>query len=196
MPTRRPDYHEGGFYHFFNRGAHRVALFREHDNYVFVLRKMKTYVPAFDLAIIAYGLMPNHYHLLVRQDGRHPARLLPQRVFNRLSKAYNRRYGHSGTLFEGPYKVAVVEDRAHLPHACRHIHANPVRDGLVCEPGAWQYSNYREWVGERGGALVDRAFVRAFFPSAGDYRAFVGDYLSGLVGGGECPDVLGVEGWG
>lgn len=121
--------------------------------------------------------MPNHYHLLVRQDGEQAAGLLPQRVFNSYSKAYNKRYGHSGTLFEGPYKAHQIERDDHLLHLCRYIHSNPVKHGLVSRPGEWPYSNYPEWIGLRSGKLVDRAFVETHFPSPADYQEFVCDYL-------------------
>ena len=138
-----------------------------------VLRKVKAYCRSLTLVPIAYCLMPNHYHFLIRQDGEHPAGLLPQRVFNSYSKAYNKRYEHSGTLFEGNYKVILVESEAHLLHLCRYIHANPVKHGLVADAAEWPYSNYLEWIGERDGTLVDRDFVQDRFPLAQDYREFV-----------------------
>ena len=176
MP-RRPAYVPGHYYHFYNRGAHRTSIFHEEDNYIFVLRKVKSYCSSLALAPVAYCLMPNHYHLLIRQDGEDRAGLLPQRVFNSYSKAYNKRYEHSGTLFEDNYRVVLVEDKAHLLHLCRYIHANPVKHGLVPDLAEWPYSNYLEWIGERNGTLVDHDFVRAHFPSASDYRDFVRDYL-------------------
>jgi REP element-mobilizing transposase RayT len=177
MPVKRPEYLPGHYYHFYNRGAHRLSIFREEDNYIFVLRKVKTYCRALTLTPIAYCLMPNHYHFLMRQDGEQRAGLLPQRVFNSYSKAYNKRYEHSGTLFEDNYKVIPVEDQAHLLHLCRYIHANPIKHGLVTDPEGWSYSNYMEWIGERDGTLVDRNFVREHFQSAEDYREFVLDYI-------------------
>jgi REP element-mobilizing transposase RayT len=178
MPAKRPKYLPGQFYHFYNRGAHRVSIFREEENYFFVLRNMKGYCRELALMLIAYCLMPNHYHYLVRQDAEGRAGLLPQRVFNSYSKAYNKRYEHSGTLFEDNYKVAPVEDDSHLLHLCRYIHANPVKDGLVSDAADWPYSNYLEWIGERDGTLVDREFVGEHFPSPGSYQQFVADYLA------------------
>ena len=178
MPTRRPAYLPGNYYHLYNRGAHRLSIFCEEDNYLFVLRKMKAYCRSLALTLVAYCLMPNHYHCLVRQEGEHPAGLLPQRVFNSYTKAYNKRYRHSGTLFEGNYKAIHVEDETHLLHLCRYIHANPVIHGLVPDVADWPYCNYLEWVGERDGTLVDRDFVREHFPSPGSYQEFVSAYLA------------------
>ena len=121
--------------------------------------------------------MPNHYHLLVRQDGEEPAGLLPQRVFNSYTKAYNKRYEQSGTLFEHRYQVKMIQSSSHLLHLCRYIHANPVKDGLVADPSDWAYSNYLEWMGERDGTLVDRDFICTQFSDTATYKDFVFDYL-------------------
>jgi len=122
--------------------------------------------------------MPNHHHYLIRQDDEHAAGLLPQRVFNSYSKAYNNRYEHSGTLFKGNYRANPVECQDCLLHLCCYIHANPVIHGLVADVATWPYSNYREWVGERDGTLVDCNFVRAHFSSPDSYRRFVACYLA------------------
>lgn len=123
--------------------------------------------------MIVYCLMPNHYHFVTRQEGEQAAGLLPQRVFNSYSKAYNKRYKHSGTLFEDNYKVKPVVKSSHLLHLCRYVHGNPVKDGLVADPADWPYSNYLEWIGQRDGTLYDPDFVRTNFSSPDKYRAFV-----------------------
>lgn len=177
MPQKRPEYLPGHYYHFYNRGAHKVSIFREPDNYLFVLQKMRKYVAEFKLTMIAYCLMPNHYHFLTRQDAKHAAGLLPQRVFNSYSKAYNKRYGHSGTLFEDNYKVKPIQTSSYLLHLCRYIHGNPVKDGLVDNPADWPYSNYLDWIGERNGALIDRDFIQSQFGNAQEYKKFLFQYL-------------------
>lgn len=188
MRLKRTDYQPGHYYHIYNRGAHRESIFREADNYLFVLGKIKEYSRKFAVAIVAYCLLPNHFHFLLRQDGEHPAGLLPQRVFNSYVKAYNKRYGHSGTLFEGNFKPKPVTNENYLLHLCRYIHANPVKHGLVQSLDDWPYSNYSEWVGVRPGTLVDQAFINDFFPNRAQYAEFVTDYLRNRK---VLPDELG-----
>lgn len=177
MRLQRKDYQNGRYYHIYNRGAHRQSIFREKRNYLFVLEKMKKYMRELAISVVAYCLLPNHYHFLLRQDGDNAAIMLPQYVFNSYSKAYNKSYDHSGTLFEGPSKPKPVENNQYLLHLCRYIHANPVKHGLVRQLDEWPYSNYPEWTGERNGTLVDRAFANDFFPNQGQYAEFVTDYL-------------------
>ena len=180
MPYRKAQFAQGHFYHMYNRGVGRQPIFREADNYLFLLRRLREYACRLDVAVIAYCLMPNHYHFLLRQDGQEPAGRLPQRLFNSYTKAFNRRYDRTGTLFEGPFKAIHVDRDGYLLHLCRYIHANPVKHRLVSDLSQWPYSNYLEWIGARNGRLVDRAFVREHFPVEDNYRSFVWDYLNGL----------------
>ena len=181
MPARTITFNPGCYYHIYNRGVARQSIFVEDENYFYLLRHIKKCIYNFQLSMIAYCLMPNHYHFLVRQDGEAKAGLLPQFVFNRYSKAFNTRYGRSGTLFEGRFKAKPVETESYFLHLCRYIHANPVKDGLVMGPEEWPYSNYLEWIGERSGKLVEHNIIDAYFPNRADYAVFVRDYLLGSV---------------
>jgi putative transposase len=180
MPHARKDiltWLPGGYYHIYNRGARQGSIFREPTNYLFVIARMKHYAIRLSLSVIAYCLMPTHYHFLLRQDGEKPAGLLTQRIFNSYTKAYNIRYKLSGTLFEHRFQAKAIKNTSYLLQLCRYIHANPVKDGLVADPADWPYSNYLEWIGERNGTLVDRTFVHDHFSDDADYKAFVLDYL-------------------
>ena len=174
---RAVHFHRGGIYHIYNRGANRNSIFVEEGNYIYVLQKMRQYSEKYEISILAYALLPNHYHFLLWQKGEYPARYLPQYTFNAYTKAFNKRYEHSGTLFQGPFRAIEVTRELYLLNLARYIHANPVLHGLVDDPGQWAFSNYLEWVGERNGRLVDRDFVAEYFDTPAAYRAFVIEYL-------------------
>lgn len=178
MPYRRIAFASGEHYHVYNRGSGHGAIFLETDNYLFALHKVKTYARELQISVIAYCLLPNHYHFLLRQDGEDPAGLLIQRVFNSYTKAFNRRYGRAGTLFEGRYQAIRVAEERYLAHLCCYIHANPVKHGLVSKLEEWPFSNYLEWMGIRNGTLVDHAFIRRHFEDAGAYDRLVRGYLA------------------
>jgi putative transposase len=82
MPYRRIAFAPGEHYHVYNRGSGHGSIFLEADNYIFALRNVKKYAQELQITVVAYCLLPNHYHLLLRQDGEEPAGLLIQRVFN------------------------------------------------------------------------------------------------------------------
>ena len=185
MPRREIPFLPHHYYHIYNRGNNRETIFFEKDNYLFFVSRMRNYIsPAAD--VIAYCLMPTHYHLLVRvktSEVRETSEvsLDLSKAMMRLSvsytKAINKRFQRVGVLFQGAFQAKQIENDAHLRHLCRYIHANPVKDGLVAAPDDWPYSNYREWMGQRDGKLVDHNFIQAQFTSPEDYQAFVFDYL-------------------
>jgi len=178
MPHRMMSFVEGQFYHIYNRGSGRQPIFFVEENYHYLLRLFKKYTQTTGITIIAYCLMPNHYHFLVRQDGETPAGLLFQRVFNAYTKAINKKYDRIGTLFQGRYRCILLDKTSYLFHLCRYIHANPVKAGLVASPEQWPFSNFREWIGSRDGVLCDNDFVRTNFGTANEYDEFVQEYLA------------------
>ena len=163
----------GHYYHVYNRGCNRQRIFANDGNYVFLLQRAKSFLADYPLSVIAYCLMPNHYHFLLRPevDGTLPRFI--QRLFSSYTQAFNKQQGRSGTLFEGRAKSVLVDTDEYVLHLCRYIHLNPVGAGLVAHPGEWPYSSYPEWVERRDGTLVDRAFVRQYFLTAAEYEAFV-----------------------
>ena len=180
MPHARKDlliWQQGMYYHIYNRGVSKSTLFREPTNYLYVMEKLQKYSLENLVSVIAYCLMPNHYHLLLRQDGEQPAGKIPQAIFNSYSKAYNLKYSHSGTLFEGRFRAKPVQTTSHLLHLCRYIHGNPVKDGLVDDPADWRWSNYLEWIGKRKSSLVDYDFIETQFVNGREYKDFLFQYL-------------------
>jgi REP element-mobilizing transposase RayT len=144
----------GEFYHVYNRGINGADLFFEERNYRHFLRLYSEQVhPVMDT--FAYCLMKNHFHLLVRpkleqdltgfQNLSAPRALYSQcfsNCFNAYTKAINRAYGRSGSLFERPFKRIRVESERHLLHLVSYIHRNARHHGFVPDFRAWPHSSY------------------------------------------------------
>ncbi len=207
MPRREIPFVPGSYYHLYNRGNNRQAIFFQQENYLFFLRGIKKYIcPA--AKMVAYCLMPTHYHMLVRVESTQQTSEFstPSTSFRgcfaknsevldsgglvswammRLSvsytKAINKRFGRVGPLFQGQFQAKYLQNYAHLLNLCVYIHANPVKDGLAADPADWMYSNYLEWLGQRDGTLVDREFVSEHFGSPAEYQALVMDIIKTRV---------------
>jgi putative transposase len=169
MPNRLP-FVRGGYTHIYNRGAGRQAIFYEERNYVYVPRLLKRVARESEVTVVAYCLLPNHCHWLLRQDGETPAGKVPTRVLGSYTQAFNRAYERTGTLFEGPYKALAVDSDSYLMTLCSYIHLNAVHHGLVATPDVWPYSNYLEWIDKRSGTLVDKELIREYFASPQAYE--------------------------
>ena len=177
MPRRSDVFYTGGIFHIFNRGAHRMRIFYDEQDYLRLLRYIKKNAALYEITVLVYSLLPNHYHFLLRQNGLTPVSKFMGVIFNAYTQYFNARHEHSGTLFEGRFKHRHVTNEPYLLNLIRYIHANPVLHGLVDDPGVWAFSNYPEWMGKREGNLVDREFIAAYFDTPAAYRAFVLDYL-------------------
>ena len=163
MPYRGDTFTQGQYYHIYNRGAGKGKIFFNDGNYQYLLRLIKEYAPKFGVTVIAYCLMPNHYHFLFRQETEVLLSKFMQVLFNSYVQALNLQQGRTGTLFEGRFKHRCVDKWEYLMVVCRYIHRNPVKAGLAVKPEDWTYSNYREWIGWRAGVVVDEDFVQDHF---------------------------------
>jgi len=178
MPYRGDVFAAGHYYHIYNRGAGRGLLFFNPGNYEYCLRLVKKHHESYGVALIAYCLMPNHYHFLLRQESDQPLSKFINVLFNAYVQAVNKQQQRSGTLFEGRFRHVWVDREEYLMHLCRYIHLNPVKASLVSKPEDWPYSNYLEWIGQRAGTLKDKVFIRSRFPMSESYHSFVADWQS------------------
>lgn len=173
MPKRTVSFFQGGVYHIYNRGAGRQSIFYEERNYLYLLHLLEQVMGECQVSVIAYCLLPNHYHWLLRQDGEVSVGKAVGRVFGSYSQAFNKAYKRTGTLFEGSFKAREVTSESYFLTLCRYIHRNPVHHGFVTAPEDWPYSNYLEWVEQHAGTPVDRGVVRESFPTPQAYEEFV-----------------------
>ena len=195
MPRREIPFVPDQYYHFYNRGNNRQVVFMERENYVYFLKGIKRYLRG-RVEVIAYCLMPTHYHLLVkvvakqqtsevanqtsevlRQDASKQVSLAMQKFLISYTKAINKRFDRTGALFQGQFQAKPVTTYKHLLTLCAYIHANPVKDGLAASPEMWDFSNYLEWMGLRNGTLVNHEFIAENFGTGEEYKKFVVDYL-------------------
>jgi len=179
MASRKTVFQKGEYYHVYNRSVENLIIFASRENYLFLLQKVKEYKEKFCMAIIAYCLMPNHYHFLLRQDADFSVAQFIQAIFNSYSKAFNKMVKRTGTLFEGTFKSIHVHSPDYLMHLCRYIHRNPVdlKIPLVQKLEHWEFSNYPEWIDIRSGTLVDKKFRNDLFDDAVSYKRFVEEYV-------------------
>lgn len=95
---------------------------------------------------IAYCIMPDHYHLVVKiLDSTEFSKYLND-VENSYTRYFNIKNGRKGPLWEGRFKRKRVETEEQLLHLTRYVHLNPTSDGLVKKPEDWRFSSYREYL--------------------------------------------------
>jgi REP element-mobilizing transposase RayT len=175
MPERlRP----GSYYHLYNRGNGGANLFRRERNYRYFLKKYAYYAEPV-AQTFAYALMPNHFHLLVRVKplAEQPPEQAPLKAsrqlahcFNAYTKAVNRAWGRSGSLFEKNFKRRAVDSERYFAVLVRYIHRNPQAHGFVQDFRTWPHTSYAALGGARPTRLR-RALVMEWFGGRSGFRA-------------------------
>lgn len=170
--AERLQFTSGHCYHIYNRGNNRQSIFFEQENYLYFLKLLKTHLTLQNIRVLAYCLMPNHYHLLVKLDSDHLSNAMHD-LSVAYTKAINKRFNRTGSLFEGRFKAITVNNDTYLAHLSRYIHLNPAKAGLVSHTKDWAFSSYRDYVGLRDGKLPDPTIILEQFASRADYQSFL-----------------------
>ncbi|OGZ42264.1 MAG: hypothetical protein A3C80_00310 [Candidatus Ryanbacteria bacterium RIFCSPHIGHO2_02_FULL_45_43] len=203
----------GEFYHVYNRGADKRVIFLDDDdkrrfakllflcnsnnsvvfkeipieNVFRVNRKSRL------IDIGSYTLMPNHFHLLVREKVEDGTSKFMKKLSTAYAMYFNLKNKRTGSLFEGPFKAQYVDGDQYLEYLYSYIHLNPVK---IIEP-KWKeqgiknvkrakryvqeypYSSYADLIGrerEESVILNTEAFPR-YFSKPKDFESLVRQFL-------------------
>lgn len=127
--------------------------------------------------IIAFCLMPNHFHFLLKQIKDNGIVKFMAKFTNSYTKYFNTKHERVGPLFQGVFKAVHVESDEQLLHLSRYIHLNPVV-GFIVKPediANYQWSSYPEYLELLDSKMVNSKDILSFFKSKGDYEKFVLD---------------------
>lgn len=180
---------ENGYYHIYNRGVEKRNIFLDDQDYSVFLSYLKKYLDpslgsdpkslAQEVDLLAFCLMPNHFHLLVKQISKDGVTKLIRAVCTKYVMYFNAKYKRVGTLFQGKYKAALILDDSYLIHLSRYIHLNPGSD-----PKSYTYSSYKHYLNKVKMGWVKPYEILTFFRSAQNtslkdclsYESFVEEY--------------------
>ena len=202
----------GEYYHIFNRAVNKQTIFhdtRDYFRFLFLIlyfqspvvfrqlgRMVKDFVlsSALDIKeevikertveLIAFCIMPNHFHLIVKELEEGGIATYMQRVLTAYSKYYNTKYEKSGHVFQGPYRAIHISDDPQLKYLSAYIHRNP-RElvGWLNKEDKYQWSSYQDYIGEnRWDDLLLPDIVLGQFKNKKQYHEFVKTSTAKLLG--------------
>ncbi|RJQ36975.1 hypothetical protein C4559_04590 [Candidatus Microgenomates bacterium] len=199
MPYRSTPFLSENFYHLFNRGVEKRIIFSDDHDYQRFLQTLYYYQfsgpkPRFSthkkfkikdfshnpkiIDIICYCLMPNHFHLLIRQVKEGGIQEFIQKVINSYTKYYNTKHNRVGHLFQGVFKAVPIETDEQLLNVSRYIHLNPYVSDLTKNSETYQYSSYQAFIGKTSDTLCVKKPILDFFQDEVAYERFVNDHAS------------------
>lgn len=154
-----------------------VKEFREHIGQSSALTNVdeKEIVKQRTVELVAFCIMPNHFHLIVKELEEGGIATYMQRVLTAYSKYYNTKYEKSGHVFQGPYRAVHVEDDKQLLHLSAYVHRNPREiSKWFKKEDQYQWSSYRDFIGEnRWDDLLLSDIVLGQFKDKQQYHEFV-----------------------
>jgi putative transposase len=142
--ARGPRHAPGGFvYHVLNRAVARLPLFEKPADYDAFLRVLAEALDEHPTRLLAFVLMPNHWHLVVwpRRDGELTA--FCRWLTHTHSMRWHAHYHSAGTghIYQGRFKAFAVEADDGLYAVCRYVERNPLRANLVRRAEQWRWSS-------------------------------------------------------
>ena len=127
--------------------------------------------------IIAYCLMPTHLHLVLKQLKENGISTFMKTILNSYSRYFNTKLKRKGPLWEGRFKNVLVKTDEQLIHLTRYIHLNSVTAYLVDKPQNWEFSSYREYLGEVSSEDVICEYKEWLDIRPDSYKRFVNDEI-------------------
>lgn len=197
MPGRITPFVNGGYYHILNRGSEKKNIYIQNRDYIrfqksFYYYKFAGPKPKFSqftksnlfkpflnekiVEILCFCLMPNHFHLLIKQLKDGGISTFISQLSNSYTKYFNVKYNRVGPLLQGAFKAVRIETDEQLIHVSRYIHLNPVVSGLVGLPENYKWSSYIEYISQNPFyCLINE--IMGFFKLTQDYQKFTNDQI-------------------
>lgn len=168
----------GHLHHVIQRGNNRQAIFVDREDYETMLALLADSAHKYGVAVHAYVLMANHFHLLATPVTAEGLPHMMQAVGRRYVQYFNRRHGRTGTLWEGRYRSTVLQPERYLLACMAYLDLNPVRAGEVARAADYPWSSHGHWLGLRSERLLSPhalywALGNTPFAREAAYAAFV-----------------------
>ena len=206
MPFRKIIFVYNEVYHVINRGVAQAPIFlnqKEHQRFVDLLDFYRFAHPSLSFShytrlplkerekfmddlknkssnlveILAYCLMPNHFHLLLKQKEERGIPIMLANLQNGYAKYFNLKHKRIGPLFQSMFKAVRIETDDQLLHVSRYIHLNPSTSYIVDieKLSAFHWSSFPEYLGERSSLFVNYEIILSLVGGKQKYKDFIFD---------------------
>jgi len=176
------------YYHLYNRGVNKNTVFVDQEDYGVFLNLLKRYLsnsPVIDkkgrdypwygarLELLAFCLMPNHYHLLIFQSDPKAMTELIKSLGTSYGMYFNKKYKRVGPVFQSRFRASMIDSQQYLDHISRYIHLNPGKTRYK----NWEPSSYNYYLKNKTAEWVKpKRILDMFNGKVQEYSEFVADY--------------------
>ena len=177
------------FYHLYNRGSNKQDIFLDTDDYHYFLSLFNRHLADSDkvdhygrlvakyddeVELIAFCLMPNHFHLLCHLIEPRGIVHLMRSVMTAYTMYFNKKYKRTGKLYEGAFLASRIDNDAYLWQVSRYIHLNPMDTGH--DFMKYNYSSLAYFMGTKHADWIHANKLVENNKDRQEYLEFVSDY--------------------
>jgi putative transposase len=148
----------GEIYHITQRAPGKESLFVEDNDYLTMLALLKDWCKEFNLDVLSFCLMPNHFHLLLRINEPNLSEAMHS-LDTSYALKFNTKYQRKGHVFCGVYRASMCLDDAHLIGSSIYIHLNPQKSGLVKDAFDYRWSSVKIYTNPEIKSFVKNDFI-------------------------------------
>jgi REP element-mobilizing transposase RayT len=152
----------GAVYHVTSRGNERKNIFRDEMDRNMLLKTIGEVKKKYDFKILAFVLMNNHYHFLLKTE-KPNLPVIMQYMNTSYGIYFNRKYRRSGHLFQSRYHCVLVEYGPNIKEVARYMHLNPIRANAVETLPEYEWSSHAQFTGMRETGIADPEYVLRYF---------------------------------
>lgn len=150
--------------------ADPTLSFKERDK---ILKTLRMNNFADEINLLAYCLMPNHFHFFIRQKSPTAIRSFIQSLCTRYTMYFNKKHKRVGSLFQGVYKASHINDEAYFIHLSRYIHRQGLRlQGETLEAAEAQPNSYHDYIGKRQTEWVRSDEILSYFSETNPHLSY------------------------
>jgi putative transposase len=192
MPARATLFVPEGYYHIYNRGSEKRTIFLSDKDYQNFLKRLQENTIKHGIDVLVYCLMPNHFHLLVRQKPQGSIQSFMHAIELGYAKFFNTKYERVGPLFQGRFKAKFIETDEYLLQLSAYIHRNPLgakySKNSLRLLSSYPYSSYKRYIMKEPSYIKTDIILDYFSQTIPNlsYKAFVEGF---------SPDIEALSPW-
>lgn len=171
-------FESGYYYHIYNRGNNKENIFKEKKNYNYFLQLAQKYLLSI-ADIYAYCLLPNHFHILLKikemeflpelyKSGKRKIHQPFSNLFNAYSKAINKEYDRTGSLFQEHLHRVRIDSEEYLKQLILYIHFNPEKHKIAEDFSKYSYSSYKSFLVQKSD-WIKKSEVFSYFENKDNF---------------------------
>lgn len=132
------------YLHVMTQGINKSYIFQKDEDIKYYIKIMYEIKKEYNIQIIAYCIMNNHAHILIKTESIEKLSRYMQRMNTKYGKYYNKKYGRVGFVFRNRFKSEGIYSEEHLYNCINYIYENPVKAGICKHASDYKYSNYKK----------------------------------------------------